>query len=159
MLYNADTDRRLGMDAGGNVQLVMDAFRAVETRDNKRLVALYHPDIKFHWPPSLRYGARRADAPGNPNGTGWSDTWESLQPTEAERSMSPRVIGANDREVAVLWHQRGKAPDGEGIDTPVLGLYEVREGKLARAQMFYFDPVAVGAFLERAEGRAVNQGL
>src|SRR5262249_8672950 len=32
----------------------------------------------------------------------------------------------------------------------VLGLYEVREGRLDRAQMFYFDPGAVSAFLNRA---------
>jgi hypothetical protein len=32
----------------------------------------------------------------------------------------------------------------------VLALYEVRGGKLARAQMFYFDSAEVSAFLERA---------
>jgi len=137
-----------------NIQLVMDAFTAVETRDNEGLVALYHPDIEFHWPPSLPYRASRGDQVANRYGSGWSETWEWLQPTEKERSMSPRVVAASDREVAVLWRQRGKMPDGEQIDTPVFGLYEVRDGKLARAQMFYFDPVAVGAFLERAEAGA-----
>jgi hypothetical protein len=32
----------------------------------------------------------------------------------------------------------------------VLGLYQIREAKLARAQMFYFDTVAVGDFLAKA---------
>jgi hypothetical protein len=32
----------------------------------------------------------------------------------------------------------------------MLGLYQIREGKLARAQMFYFDTVAVASFLKKA---------
>jgi hypothetical protein len=36
----------------------------------------------------------------------------------------------------------------------VLGLYHVREGKLARAQMFYFDTAAVVRFLAKAQGHA-----
>jgi ketosteroid isomerase-like protein len=42
------------------------------------------------------------------------------------------------------------APDGERFESPVLGLYEVRDGKLARAQMFHYDTAAILAFLERA---------
>src|SRR5690348_2966030 len=56
------------MEAKRNVELVMDAFQKVEARDEEGLVALYHPDIKFHWPPSLHYGARRIDPSGNPWG-------------------------------------------------------------------------------------------
>ncbi len=51
----------------------------------------------------------------------------------------------------VLWHQRGRDPAGGRLDTPVLGLYQVRDGKLARAQMFYFDPLAAAEFLARAQ--------
>ena len=64
--------------------------------------------------------------------------------------MEPRIVAATDREVVVLWRQRGLSPNGERLDTPVLGLYQVRAGKLARAQMFYFDPVAVADFLVQA---------
>ena len=45
---------------------------------------------------------------------------------------------------------RGVAPSGERCDVPVLALYQVRDGKLARAQMFYFDSAALGGFLERS---------
>jgi hypothetical protein len=48
----------------------------------------------------------------------------------------------------VLWHQRGRAPNGSGLDSEVLGLYQVRSGKLARGQMFYFDPAGVDHFLQ-----------
>jgi len=68
------------------------------------------------------------------------------------------VVAANDREVVVHWMQRGLSVDGERIESPVLGLYQVRDGKLLRGQMFYFDPVAVGRFLERASDSASAAG-
>jgi ketosteroid isomerase-like protein len=61
--------------------------------------------------------------------------------------MDPRVVAATEREVVVLWRQRGVWPDGGRFDGEVLGLYEVRDDKLARAQMFYFDAVAIQRFL------------
>jgi len=41
----------------------------------------------------------------------------------------------------------------------VLGLYHVRGGKLARAQMFYFDTAAVVRFLAQATGQATAPPL
>jgi hypothetical protein len=35
-------------------------------------------------------------------------------------------------------------------DGQVLGLYQLRDGKLARAQMFYFDPAGAARFLAEA---------
>jgi uncharacterized protein len=63
--------------------------------------------------------------------------------------MEPRVVATNDQtgEVVVLWRQRGRGRAGERFDGPVLGLYQVRDGRLARAQMFYFDTAAVADFL------------
>ena len=46
------------------------------------------------------------------------------------------------------------SPDGERFESEVLGLYEVREGKFARAQMFYFDTAALLEFLNRARAEA-----
>jgi ketosteroid isomerase-like protein len=68
--------------------------------------------------------------------------------------MDARVVAATEREVVVLYHQRGVSPNGQRFDGEVLGLYEVRDGKLARAQMFYFDAVAVRRFLTAAEAEA-----
>jgi len=65
--------------------------------------------------------------------------------------MDPQVVAAHGDDVVVLWHQRGRSGDGDSIDEEVLGLYRFREGKLARAQMFYFDTVRVASFLARAE--------
>jgi ketosteroid isomerase-like protein len=51
----------------------------------------------------------------------------------------------------VLYRQRAIDPAGERFDAPVLGLYEVRDGKFARAQMFHYDTAAVVDFLTRAK--------
>jgi uncharacterized protein len=71
--------------------------------------------------------------------------------------MDPRVVASTEREVVVLWRQRGVSPGGERFDGEVLGLYEVRDGKFARAQMFYFDAVAVQRFLASAGAPASSR--
>jgi ketosteroid isomerase-like protein len=140
------------------VDVLLRVFRAVEQRDVEDLFSLYHPDVEFHDAPSLPYGGRVRGkdhlrellerAPGET----WLGTWGPLQPTEAERRMDPRVVAANDTEVVVLYRQRAVDPAGERLDAPVLGLYEVREDKLLRAQMFHFDTAALVEFLARAKG-------
>ena len=131
-----------------NVEVMMQIFNAIEHRDPQTRLALFHPDVEFYWPPSLPYGG--ASSGLEIEGPTWIDTWNSLQPTAAERRMDPRVVGASDDEVVVLWRQRGLSKLGDRIDTPVLGLYQLRDRKLARAQMFYFDTAGVLSFLEKA---------
>jgi ketosteroid isomerase-like protein len=65
--------------------------------------------------------------------------------------MDPQVIAAQGDDVVVLWHQRGRSAAGGSIEEEALGLYRFREGKLARAQMFYFDTVPVANFLAKAQ--------
>jgi len=63
--------------------------------------------------------------------------------------MAPRVVAASEKEVVVLWRQRGLTTAGDRFDEEVLGLYQVVGGKLARAQMFYFDTTALVSFLAK----------
>jgi ketosteroid isomerase-like protein len=140
------------MSVDDAVGIVLEAFRAVEQRDEQRLYALYHPEVEFHWTPSLPFGRASRGRTRESSGPSWSEVWDPLQPTKAERSMDPRVVAATEREVVVLWHQRGLSRDGDRFDGEVLGLYQVRDGRFARAQMFYFDAIAVQRFL--ASGRA-----
>jgi ketosteroid isomerase-like protein len=144
-----------------NADLVLEIFRAVERRDRERLFDLYHPEIEFVEAPSLPYGGTfrgleeaRREAVGDPQGSTWLDTWGPLQPTEKERSMDPRVVAENHEEVVVLYRQRAVEPGGERFDNPVLGLYRLRDSRLARAQMFHFDTAALVSFLDRAANRA-----
>jgi uncharacterized protein len=138
------------MSASESVAIVLEAFKAVEERDRQRLLELYDPAVAFHWTPSLPFGGSTRRGVRERPGPGWSEVWDPLQPTEAERRMDPRVVAATSREVVVQWHQRGVSPSGERFDGEALGLYEVRDGKFARAQMFYFDAIAVQRFLAAA---------
>lgn len=137
-------------------EVVLAVFRAVEQRDREGLFALYHDDVEFHEAPSLPYGGRlRGKAvlweqlQTTPEKT-WLGTWGPVQPTDAERRMDPRVVATSGEEVTVLYTQRALSPDGERFESPVIGLYEVRDGKFARAQMFHYDTAGILAFLDRA---------
>jgi ketosteroid isomerase-like protein len=131
-----------------NVEVVLEAFSAIERRDDQRFLDLLHPDFEILWPSSLPYGK---SSPGrNHQVPTWSEIWNSLQPSDAERRMDPRVVAHSADEVVVLWHQRGVTSGGNRFDGEVLGLYRVRDAKLARAQMFYFDTAAVASFLAQA---------
>ena len=137
-----------------NVRVMLDLFHAIEERDPnhrnvERELSFYQPDVEFHWPEALPYGGAFRGL-SRRNGADWSTTWTPLQPTPAERRMDPQVIGADDQRVVILYHQRGVSPTGERFDGEVIGLYELRDFRLARAQMFHFDEAACVRFLERA---------
>jgi ketosteroid isomerase-like protein len=140
------------MNVRASTSIVMEAFDAVQRRDQQRLARLYHPEVEFCWPPSLAYGGSLRGIAGQQgrSGTTWEQVWDPLQPTEKERRMDPRVVAATSHEVVVLWHQRGLQPSGQRLDMETLGLYGVRDGKFARAQMFYFDTAAVLSFLQQS---------
>ncbi len=139
------------MKAHDNAEVILTIFRAVERRDGEAFQALCQPDVALHWPPPLPYGGSfRAGTAETRQGPNWEETWGPLQPTNGERQMDPRVVAADNDEVVVLWRQRGVSPAGERFDGQVLGLYQFRDGKLARAQMFYFDPAGAAKFLTQA---------
>lgn len=147
------------MSATDSVGIVLAAFAAVEIRDEQGLRAVCHPQVSFHWPPSLPYGGEARGLEDVRADHSWDAAWRPLQPTSAERRMDPRVVAATDTEVVALWHQRGRSPCGATFDGEVLGLYQVRDGALARAQMFYYDPVAAHRFLEAHHpARAIHRG-
>ena len=131
-----------------NVATMLRIFDAIERRDEGRFLENVDAACEMHWPASLPYGGS-ATLSSSHRPT-WKDTWDRLQPTAAERAMDPRIVAATDDEVVVLWRQRGLGPTDERFDQEVLALYRLREGKLQRAQMFYFDTCAVAGFLTRS---------
>jgi len=60
------------MSVAANRRLLLDVFRAIEQRDDKRFCELLHPDFELHWPPSLPYGGSKART--------WSETWKLFNP-------------------------------------------------------------------------------
>jgi uncharacterized protein len=145
-----------------NVDVVLRTFRAVEQRDVDALFALYHPDVEFYDAPSLPYGGNvrgrdeiRERLERAPEET-WLGTWGPLQPTDSERRMDARIVASSGDEVVALYHQRAVGPNGERFDKPCIGLYRVRDGKLARAQMFHYDTAAISDFLRRAQAGSAH---
>jgi ketosteroid isomerase-like protein len=133
------------------VAVMLKVFRSVEQRDDRAFSEVAHPELELLWPPVLPYGGtfRARDAVAREVPT-WGMTWDPLQPTGRERRLDPRLVAANDDEAVVLWHQRGVDAAGERFDGEVLGLYRIRDGRLVRGQMFYFDPCGARDFLSRA---------
>jgi ketosteroid isomerase-like protein len=132
-----------------NSKTILAIFQAIEERNDAQFRSFLRPDFEIHWPRSLPYGGTFRGLEPQPHG--WGTTWAALQPTEAERKMDARVVAAHDDDVVVLWHQRGRTRDGDILDEEVIGMYHFSEGKLARAQMFYFDTAPVTKFLESAK--------
>lgn len=134
-------------------QIVLEAFAAVDTRDDERLKRISHPEASFVWPESLKPSHFRT-AQGKV-ATSWEEVWDPFQPLPefVTRKMNPQIVGSSGTLVTVLWHQHGVNQRGEHLDCEVLGLYEVRNGLLYRAQMFYFDTAAVRKFLQSNDDR------
>jgi ketosteroid isomerase-like protein len=131
-----------------NEELILDMFKAIETRDLDRILEIYHDDVEFFWPPSLPiYGGTYQGRAVLDNNLAFAALWDPLQPTKAERRLDPRIIASNESDVVVLYHQRGVDAAGRACDSEVLGLYTVDGGKVRRLQMFYFDPQQVSEFL------------
>ncbi|HEX4587207.1 MAG TPA: nuclear transport factor 2 family protein [Mycobacterium sp.] len=132
-----------------SASVVLETFRAVERRDGQRLLELCDPEVEFIWPSSLPYGGKGLEGL-LANGPAYAAAWDDFQ-TEAERQTNPHVVASTEGEVVVLWEQKAVDATGQRLDTPVLGHYRLRDGKLLRAQMFYFDTVEVAAFLAKAQ--------
>jgi ketosteroid isomerase-like protein len=137
-----------------NSKTILAIFRAIEERNDVQFRSFLQPDFEIHWPRSLPYGGTFRGLEPQPHG--WGATWGPLQPTAADRKMDAQVVAAHDDDVVVLWRQRGRASEGDVLEEQVLGLYHFLEGKLARAQMFYFDTAPVAKFLQRAKHTAEN---
>lgn len=148
---------RMASNQQKNIDAILTIFEAIERRDERQMLQRLDPDFEIQWPSSLPYGGTFHGLKARSDG--WSATWEPLQPTEAERKMDPRVVAAHSDDAVVLWRQRGLNPAGDRFEGEVLGLYQFRDGKLTRAQMFYFDTVAVANFLAKAKNTAMAPNL
>jgi len=98
------------------------------TRDVDQLTAIIKNRLKsIQYRPALIDGfLPRPGSPSNQNrrrpqpfnlcrdrpGPSWSEVWEPLQPTGAERRMDPWVVAATEKEVVVHWHQHAVSRAG-----------------------------------------------
>jgi ketosteroid isomerase-like protein len=139
------------MSAQDNARFVLDMLRMIEERQLEGLPALYHPQIEFHWPPGLPYSGDFSEPAVGAMSERFAATWMPLQPSAETRRMNPRVVAAgDDGHVVVNYMWRGLDAEGRYFETETLADYQVRAGRLARAQMFYYDLPGMIAFLQKA---------
>jgi ketosteroid isomerase-like protein len=134
-----------------NEEIVLDVIHAVENRDRTMLDRLYHTDIEFRWPPALPYGGTHSGAAVARMSAQFAQIWFPLQPTESERRMDPQIIAADGDNVVVRYTWKGCDTTGKRFETPTLAHYRVRDGRLVRAQMYYYDLTGLLDFLRDAK--------
>jgi len=76
----------------------------------------------------------------------WSPYWDHSHP--GARSLASD--GAGTVTVRFRHHARSRA-SGRTLDEPQIGVYQVRDGLVIRAQMFHFQPQLLRRFLLEAE--------
>jgi ketosteroid isomerase-like protein len=131
-----------------NVETVRRLFRAVEERNLAAALEAYDPEIVIHEADSLPYGGDHRGLKGaKRHAYGFWRTWNFLQSPQ-EKKLGATFLDAGDRVVALFRH-KAHAADGKRVDLPVVGVYEVRGGKVVEARMFHFDTVEISEFLER----------
>ena len=132
-----------------NAEFMLKLLAAIERRD-RELPKLYHPDIEFHWPPGLPYsGVYTGEAVAKMQEC-FASIWFPLQPTEERRQMNSRVLATSSQgRVIVNYVWKGLSPNGGGFETETLADYQVEDGRLRRAQMFYYDLPGLIEFLKR----------
>ena len=80
----------------------------------------------------------------------YATTWIPLQPTAEERRMDPVVVASSDGTVVAEYQVRGVDVHGNRFETPTLARYTVNDGRLASAEMYYFDLAGLQRFLSGA---------
>ena len=76
--------------------------------------------------------------------------WDPLQPTPVERRMDPHIVGAAGSVVVAEYTWRARDANDRCFATSTLARYEIRDGLLARAQMYHFDLDGLIRFLTDA---------
>lgn len=131
--------------------VVLEIIRLIETRKLDGLADRYSADMEFHWPPGLPHSGCFKGAEVAEMSSVFAATWMPLQPDEETRRMTPRLLASGpDGQVVVHYTWRAKDARGRRFETETLADYQVRDGRLARAQMYYYDLPGLISFLRSA---------
>ena len=133
-----------------DVDVVRRLFRAVEERDLEAMLACYADDVEIHEAESLPYGGVYRGREGAvAHAMAFLESWGRYQGAEEAR-LEARVIGDGSGTVAVsFWHKATGPRDDMVLREREVSIYEVRDGKVARSQMFHADVAKLNGFLEK----------
>jgi ketosteroid isomerase-like protein len=139
------------------VEVVRRLFATVEDRDLERMLACYSDDVEICEAEVLPYGGIwRGKEGATAHAVGFMRSWAALQ-GPGERVLGARFWGDGAGLVCVLFRHRAVDPvGGARFDAPEVGIYQVRDERVVRSQMFHADSAAVLGFLLNA-GRGEPQ--
>jgi len=134
-----------------NVALLRRLFEAVEKRDFDTILECYAEDVEIHEAESLPYGGvYRGHQGARDHAVAWMQVWGPMQSPD-EQSYEPTFLEGDDDTVGAVFRHRAFDPSsGDRLDGAEVGVYEIRDGKVVRSQMFHADPASLLSFLERA---------
>jgi ketosteroid isomerase-like protein len=136
-----------------DVDAVRRLFTAVEDRDLNRVLDCYSDDVEITEAAVLPYGGVYRGRDGaTAHAEGFMRAWGGLQ-GPAESRLVARFWGDGDGTVcAVFRHRACDGVTGARFDAPEVGIYQIRDGRVARSQMFHADSAAVVDFLRNTAG-------
>jgi ketosteroid isomerase-like protein len=136
-----------------DVEVVRRLFAAVEDRDLDRVLDCYSDDVEITEAEVLPYGGIwRGREGAAAHAEGFMRAWGGLQGPEESR-LDARLWGDGAGTVcAVFRHRACDQASGKRFDAPEVGIYRVRDSRVARSQMFHADSAALIDFLGAVTG-------
>jgi ketosteroid isomerase-like protein len=138
-----------------DVDVVRRLFDAVESRDQDEVLSCYAEDVEIHEAAVLPYGGIwRGHEGALAHAQAFLATWDRYQGPD-EVKLDARFWGDDAGTVCVLFRHRAVDPHrGVRLDCPEVSIYNVRDGKVVRSQMFHADSSAVAEFLTKAQNES-----
>lgn len=141
-----------------DVDVVRRLFAAVEARNLEQLLDCYTDDVEIREADVLPYGGVwRGHEGAVTHAMGFLGAWQAVQGPDEIR-LDAHIWGDGIGTVCALFRHRATDPnDGERLDAAEVGIYHVRNGQVARSQMFHADSDAVARFLQRKQEHARSE--
>jgi ketosteroid isomerase-like protein len=135
-----------------DVDVVRRLFTAVEERDLDGLLACYSDDIEINEADVLPWGGVWRGPEGvAAHAAKFMRTWGAVQGSQESR-LDAQFFSDGAGTVCAVFRHRGVDPvTGARFDAPEVGVYRIRNDRVARSQMFHADSAAVVTFLRNAE--------
>ena len=139
------------------IDVVRRLFEAVERRDRDGVLACYADNVQIHEADVLPYGGTYSGRDGAlAHAVGFLAAWRAYQGPE-ELRLDATFWGNSSGTVCALFRHRAVDPaSGTRLDAPEVGIYQVRDGRVLRSQMFHADSAALAQFLARAQAAAAQ---
>lgn len=134
-----------------DVDVVRRLFTAVEERDFDGLLACYSDDIEINEADVLPWGGVWRGPEGvAAHAAEFMRTWGGVQGAK-ESQLDAQFFSDGAGTVCAVFRHRGVDPvTGARFDAPEVGVYRIRNDRVARSQMFHADSAAVVTFLRNA---------